>query len=161
MSRDDEYLSIEKRPPETLIRRILTHAAGEYGTPHGQMMLRGEMTKAQYGACKWFDELYTRYLSALDIPRSMRTSTGERIEMGHAPDPFSPVGWDIVVREQAWVKKFDSVRMAGMACGLAKFREFWRAVIENEPVNSKAAVKDVADSIERHRTRMWKSRRGG
>lgn len=153
------YLSTVDRAPESLIKRVQEFSGGENGTPHGLMMLRGEITKSQYSACRWFDELYSRYLSALDLPRGIRTSTGERTDMGHAPDPFSPIGWKIVVKEQGWVNKFDSARMAGMECGEAKFREFWRVVIDNQPASNKLAVKEVAGTIEKHRTRMWKSRR--
>ena len=89
MSEDKEYLSVTKRPPESLLKRILLEgAAQEYGTPHGQMLLRGQLNKRQYAACKWFDKLYDRYLAAINQSRGIRSSTGERIDKGHAPDPF-------------------------------------------------------------------------
>jgi len=158
-----EYLPLEDRPPESLLKRmLLTHASGEYGTPHGRMLLRGELNSGQYAACKWFDDLYGRYLAAIDRPRGIRTSSGERIEPGHAPDPFSPVGWDAAIVEQITVKQFDSARMAAMACGLYKFRSFWFVVIEDtDPVGyaDKRAVAEVAMAVDKHRTRSWKSRR--
>jgi len=162
MSHDDEYLSIDKRLPETLIKRLLTHAAGEYGTPHGQMMLRGDLTKAQYAACKWFDELYRSYLKAIDGPKGIRTSTGQRIDPGHAPDPFSPIGWDIATDERNTVRAFDSARMAGMACGEPVFKTFWWVVIDNHEATSRfcrSKVILVAAALDKHRTRSWKSRR--
>lgn len=159
----DEYLSIEKRPPETLIRRLLTHAAGEYGTPHGQMMLRGELTKSQYAACKWFDELYRAYLKAIDGPKGIRTSTGQRIDPGHAPDPFSPVGWDIAADEKNIVRAFDSARIAGLSRGEGRFRAFWLVVIDGEsPIghHQKSAVAIVADALDKHRGLSSRHRRG-
>lgn len=162
MNDDQEYLSIEKRPPETLIRRLLTHAAGEYGTPHGQMMLRGELTKSQYAACKWFDELYRGYLRAIDGPKGIRTSTGQRIDPGHAPDPFSPIGWDIAADEKNTVRAFDSARMAGRVVGESSFRIFWSVVIRDwspESLYQRNCVKRVSDALDKHRSRGWKSRR--
>lgn len=162
MNDDHEYLSIEKRPPETLIRRLLTHAAGEYGTPHGQMMLRGELTKSQYAACKWFDELYRGYLRAIDGPKGIRTSTGQRIDSGHAPDPFSPIGWDIAADERNTVRLFESARMAALVGGERKFRAFWHLVIDGGEFSSivdRHLVKYVADALDKHRSRGWKSRR--
>lgn len=163
MSEDNQYLSIEKRPPETLIRRLLTHAAGEYGTPHGQMMLRGELTKSQYAACKWFDELYRGYLRAIDGPKGIRTSTGQRIDPGHAPDPFSPIGWDIAADEKNTVRAFDSARIAALSSGHIKFRMFWYVVVDGVgewlDLKSKGYIKDVADALDKHRSRGWKSRR--
>ena len=78
--------------------------------------MRGELTAAQYSAGNWFAQLEDSYRRALCI-KGIRTSTGERYTPGHPPDPFSSVGWDIAAAELATLRKFDSARLAGMACG--------------------------------------------
>jgi hypothetical protein len=159
---EDGYLEVKDRMPESLIKRMMDFAGPEYGTPCGLMMVRGEITKSQYAACKWFEDLYRGYLKAIDGPKGIRTSTGQRIDPGHAPDPFSPVGWEIAADERNTVKAFDSARMAGMARGEGRFRCFWSVVIRDEtPLNydQKMATAIVADAIDKHRSRGWKSRR--
>lgn len=162
MGEDKQYLSTEKHAPEALIKRMLGFASAENGTPCGLMMLRGELTKAQYGACKWFDDLYRAYQKAIDGPKGIRTSTGQRIDAGHAPDPFSPIGWDIARDEKSTVRAFDSARLAALACGEGRFRAFCRVVIAGDSpqtYDQKRAVAIVADAIDKHRSRGWKSRR--
>lgn len=159
---DSNYLPPSKRLPETLIRRALECSGREHGTPHGLMLLRGELTKTQYAACNWFEGLYEKYLTAIDRKRGIRSSTGERVDRGHAPDPFSPVGWEIAADEHAVVKRFDSARMAGMTCGEGRFKVFWCVVIEgDQPLSrdQKGAVGIVSNALDKHRSRGWKSRR--
>lgn len=160
---DEERLSFKGGASEALLRRILlAGAAAEFGTPYGQMRMRGELTASQYAACRWFDGLYERYLAAIGRSRGMRTSTGERVEASHPLDPFSPIGWDRAIIESQDVKKFDYARMAAMACGQDRFRSFWAAVIDGLEVmghQDKKAVSDVASALERHRSRGWVSRR--
>ena len=105
---------------------------------------------------------FRSYLKAIDGPKGIRTSTGQRIDAGHAPDPFSPIGWDIATDERNTVRAFDSARMAAMACGLNQVGVFWNTVIEGiEPMghSEKKFVKSVAAALDKHRTRSWKSRR--
>jgi hypothetical protein len=162
MSDDKQYLPVKDRTPESMIKRMMDFAGPEHGTPYGLMMLRGELTKSQYSACNWFDELYRSYLRAIDGPRGIRTSTGQRIDAGHAPDPFSPIGWDIAADERNTVRAFDSARLAGMACGQGRFMVFWSVVINEDSAvtyDQKRAAAIVADALDKHRTRSWKSRR--
>lgn len=162
MSDDKQYLKVKDRVPEAFFKRLMEMGAAEYGTPYGRMEARGDLTKSQGSACRWFYELYQAYLEAIDGPKGIRTSTGQRIDAGHAPDPFSPIGWEIASDEKKTVKAFDSARLAAMACGEDRVRVFWNVVIkEIEPIghSEKTFVKDVAQALDKHRTRAWKSRR--
>lgn len=162
MSEDKRYHQVKERVPESMIKRLMDMAGAEYGSPHGLMMARGELTKSQFAACNWFYELYRSYLKAIDGPKGIRTSTGQRIDPGHAPDPFSPIGWEIAADERNTVRAFDSARLAAMACGEDRVRVFWNVVIkEIDPRGhyEKTFVKDVADALDKHRSRGWKSRR--
>ena len=52
-SQEDEYLSIWRPPGGVVLKRLLIlDAAGkEHGTPHGLMLLRGQLNKRQYATC--------------------------------------------------------------------------------------------------------------
>jgi hypothetical protein len=154
---EKEFEPIDERVPEALLKRLVLDAAGQkYGTQYGRMRMRGQLNDPQFQACKWFDELYARYLSALERPRGIRTSTGEQIAKGHPPDPFSPIGLKIAADEHVLVKRYEGARMAGMSCGVAQFKLFWFVVIEDGMSTGYAcpvAVKAVADAIEAYRAR--------
>jgi hypothetical protein len=156
-SKDREFEAIDERVPESLLRRLVLDAAGQkYGTQYGRMRLRGQLTDPQFQACKWFDELYGRYLAALDRPRGIKTSTGEQVSKGHPPDPFSPIGLKIAADEHLLVRRYEAARMAGMYCGLVQFKLFWFVVIEEGTPTGYAcplAVARVADAIESYRSR--------
>lgn len=157
------YISVKDRMPESMIKRMMDFARPEYGTPIGFMLVRGEMTRGQYSACLWFEDLYRGYRKAIDGPKGIRTSTGQRIDPGHAPDPFSPVGWDIAADEKNTVRAFDSARIAGLARGEGRFRAFWLVVIDGEsPIghHQKSAVAIVADALDKHRGLSSRHRRG-
>lgn len=161
-TKDKRYWQIKERMPEAMIKRVMDFAGSVYGTPYGLMMARGDITKAQYAACKWFDELYEKYLAAIDQKRGIRSSTGERTDAGHSPDPFSPVGWKIAKDENAVVRQFDSARLVGMGRGLEAFKVFWAIVIEGGSLGgykSQQCIKTIADDLDKYRTRSWKSRR--
>jgi hypothetical protein len=135
---------------------VLDAAGQKYGTQYGRMRLRGQLTDPQFQACKWFDELYGRYLAALDRPRGIKTSTGEQVSKGHPPDPFSPIGLKIAADEHLLVKRYEAARLAGMSCGLVQFKLFWFVVIEEGVPTGYAgplAVARVADAIEAYRSR--------
>lgn len=154
---EKEFEPIDERVPEALLKRLVLDAAGpRYGTQYGRMKLRGQLTDPQFLACKWFDELYERYLVALDRPRGIKTSTGEQVSKGHPPDPFSPIGLKIAAEEHVLVKRYEGARMAGMSCGRDQFKLFWYVVIEEGIPTGYAcplAVARVADAIEAYRSR--------
>jgi hypothetical protein len=159
---DDEYLSIEKRPPETILKRIILDAAGrEHGTPCGRMRLRGQLNERQFDACYWFDGLYERYLAAIGKARGIRTSTGERRDSGYDPDPSSEAGMEVSAKEAQAVAKYNAARVVAMGAGAADFKHFWKAVIDGEEPDSieRISVTKVASVLEKYRSRGWKSRR--
>ena len=163
-SQEDEYLSITKRPPEAVLKRLILDAAGkEHGTPHGLMLLRGQLNKRQYAACNWFEALYEKYLAAIGRARGLRTSTGERYDRGHDPDGDSVAGIEMAAHEASSVAEYNSARLVALGVGRDEFRQFWSIIIEDSLATSrgKDAVAKVASALERHRSRGWKSRRSG
>lgn len=152
-----EFEPIDARVPESLLRRLVLDAAGQkYGTQYGRMRLRGQLTDPQFQACKWFDELYRRYLAALAAPGGIRTSTGERISKSHPPDPFSRIGKKLAAKEHVLVKRYEGARLAGLSLGVVQFKLFWFVVIDDGVPTGYAgplAVARVADAIEDYRSR--------
>lgn len=157
----DDYLSITKRAPEALLKRLALDAAGQlHATPFARMRLRNEITEAQYAVGNWFAQLEHEYRRAIGSPGGIRTSTGERITKSHPPDPFSATGWNIAASERSAVRKFESARMAGMESGRVRFKHFWFVVVDGGmPVGYVAtkAVQEVCSALDKHRSRNWKS----
>lgn len=162
MSDGKQYLSISSRAPEALLKRVLLDAAGrEHGTPHGLMYIRGQLNQRQFDACHWFDGLYERYLAAIGKPRGIRSSTGERRDSGHDPDPSSEAGIEVSAKEAQAVSRYNAARVVAMGLGAGDFKSFWRVVIDGDSPDSieRLSVLRVASVLEKYRSRGWKSRR--
>lgn len=160
---EPDHMLVAASAPETSLRRLEALLAqcgtSELGTQVRLMKLRGQLTESQCNACDWFAELYAKYLQAIDA-KGIKSGSAELVSKSTPPDPFSDEGSRKAKREREDVQRYESARLAGLACGSERFAMFCNIVIRDETPSwaDRVAVSSVSEALSNYR-RLASSRR--
>ena len=131
--KEPDYMPIANAAPEALVIRMraLDAASNRRGaTPWGLMALRGQIDDGQSDAVDWFLEIASKFHRGIGAKSAASPAIG-LASKSEPPDPFSSRGCAIAKRERSdWVE-YESVRLAGLACGARVWRTFCDLVGSN------------------------------
>lgn len=157
--------------PRSAIKRIEECVASkvlgvEYGTPLGQLLLAGDLSRPQYDAAVWFAQLEDGYRKAIGL-MPVR-SAGAESSRAEPIDPDSALGAKIAISDRSNVRAFRSAARAARDCGCAPgaYRAFYAVAVNDvDPMQAAEtraigvmATRCVSDGLRKFREVMGRGK---